>query len=73
MTRTAASFLLFLTLTGGALAQPKRELRTGMYRGRPVTFEVKNGWAVVEGDIIIGRPQDIENAAPQSTALLPRR
>ena len=36
------------------------EVRNGVWRGRPVTYAVSDGNAVVEGDIIVGSAADIE-------------
>ena len=35
-------------------------LRTTRYRGRELTYEVIDGWAVHDGDIILGRIEEIE-------------
>lgn len=39
---------------------PRPEIRTGIYKGQPVRFQVINGWAVVDGDIILGRADALE-------------
>ena len=36
------------------------DIRTGIYKGKRVTFEVIDGLAVVEGDIILGTAKDLE-------------
>ncbi len=36
------------------------DIRTGVYRGQPVTYEVIGGLAIVEGDIILGTPEELE-------------
>jgi hypothetical protein len=38
------------------------ERGTGLYDGRNIAFEVLDGWAIVEGDIIIGRADDLTRA-----------
>jgi hypothetical protein len=44
-----------------------REVRTSLYRGVPVTHEVVDGMAIVEGDIILGRADEMIPAT-ESTA-----
>ena len=34
----------------------------GVYRGRPVTFQVVDGLAIIEGDIILGRVEDLTSS-----------
>jgi uncharacterized repeat protein (TIGR02543 family) len=34
----------------------------GLVEGRPVAFEIVDGWAVVEGDIILGRAEELARA-----------
>ena len=36
------------------------DIRTGIYKGKRVTFEVIDGLAVAEGDIILGPAEDME-------------
>ena len=36
------------------------DIRTGIYRGRSVTYEVIDGLAVWDGDIILGTPEELE-------------
>ena len=60
--RTAAVWLLSAVTTIGAAQTQTPEpldIRTGVYRGRSVTYEVINGLAVVEGDIILGTPEEL--------------
>ncbi|MEK7407295.1 MAG: M12 family metallopeptidase [Acidobacteriota bacterium] len=45
-------------------APARGELRTGFYRGKQVVYEVKDGLAIFEGDIILGRAEEIEAAQP---------
>ena len=61
--RAAAVWLLAaVTTIGAAHAQTPEplDIRTGVYRGRSVTYQVINGLAVVEGDIILGTPEELE-------------
>jgi hypothetical protein len=37
-----------------------RDIRTIHFADRPVTFEVANGLAYFEGDIVIGKVEDLE-------------
>ncbi|MDQ6707596.1 MAG: hypothetical protein M3Z85_16665, partial [Acidobacteriota bacterium] len=37
-----------------AAAQTAPEMRTGFYRGLPITYQAVDGLAIVEGDIILG-------------------
>ena len=36
------------------------DIRTGIYRGRSVTYEIIDGLAVWDGDIILGTPEELE-------------
>jgi len=67
LTREAAICLIACSLVAFApvLAQERvdrshRQFSHGTWRGRPVTYEVVDGWAIVEGDIIVGtvEPRD---------------
>ena len=60
--RSAAVTLLAVAITiGAAHAQTESlDIRTGVYRGQRVTYQVINGLAVVEGDIILGTPEELE-------------
>ena len=46
-----------------ASAQPldpvARDIRSGVYRGHVVTYEVIDGLAIWDGDIILGTPEDL--------------
>jgi Astacin (Peptidase family M12A)/Divergent InlB B-repeat domain len=66
---TAGAVLMIFAL-GVAAQTPRPDLRTGTYHGKPVTFEVKNGWAVVEGDIILGRPEELQGTAVRTSPQL---
>ena len=64
--RAAATALLAVAATiGAARAQTPEppDIRTGVYRGHQVTYQVINGLAVFEGDIILGTPRDLEPPA----------
>lgn len=65
--------LLFLLLIGLVPAagqiEPSPETqfgfgptRQGVFRGQPVYFKVIDGWAITEGDIILGKAEDLEAA-----------
>ena len=47
-----------------AFAQPigsaSPDIRTGVYRGRVVTYEIIDGLAVWDGDIVLGTPEELE-------------
>jgi Astacin (Peptidase family M12A)/Divergent InlB B-repeat domain len=47
------------------------DVRQGIYQGRPVTFEVKDGRAIVEGDIILGAPEELVAESRHSLSLPP--
>ena len=53
------------------LRLPRHSYRTGVYRGRVVTYEIIDGLAVWDGDIILGTPEELEPcgecAAPDQT------
>ena len=47
-----------------------RDIRTGVYRGQVVTYEVIDGLAIWDGDIILGTPEELSPAhapAPGNT------
>ena len=44
-------------------AQTLPEWRSGYYRGREVTYQVVDGLAIYEGDIILGRAEELEAEA----------
>ena len=52
-----------LTATDIGAAQPfdpvARDIRTGVYRGHVVTYEVIDGLAIWDGDIILGTPEEL--------------
>ena len=43
-----------------SMALSAADVRTGIYRGRPVTFENVGGVAVYQGDMILGNTAEIE-------------
>ncbi len=65
--RNCVSVVVSVSLSATAWAQsPQKaqpDIRTGIYRGQPVTFQVINGWAVVDGDIILGRADELQGTA----------
>ena len=50
------------TTIGAAQAQTPEplDIRTGVYRGHRVTYQVINGLAIWEGDVILGTPEELE-------------
>ncbi len=51
-----------------------RDIRTGVYRGHVVTYEVVDGLAIWDGDIILGSPEDLTpHLAPAPGNTLGRR
>ncbi len=73
--RCAVSLLLCLLaipLGGQPGAQNAPDIRSGVFRGRPVVFEVVDGLAILEGDIVLGRAAEIE-AAPLVPPAKPSR
>ena len=66
--RAAAVGLLAAATTIGAAqgqAPESPDIRTGVYRGHRVTYQVINGLAVAEGDIILGTPEELK--APEGS------
>lgn len=49
---------------------PAPEIRSGFYRGRKVTYQVRNGLAIYEGDIVLGRAEELSSIPDHSQ---PRR
>ena len=52
--------LLSLSLPAQTDRGSRIDIRTGVYNGKRVTFEVVDGLAVVEGDIILGTAEELE-------------
>ena len=44
-------------------------IRQGVFRGQPVHFQVVDGWAVADGDMILGKAEDLEAALHNDRAL----
>ena len=65
---TIAGLLAATAAIGTAQAQTTAplDIRTGVYRGQPVTFEVIGGLAIVQGDIVLGTPEELEPRDSQS-------
>ena len=63
----AVGLLAAATTIGAAQAQTPEplDIRTGVYRGHRVTYQVINGLAVAEGDIILGTPEELK--APEGS------
>jgi hypothetical protein len=72
--RTLAILLCVISagaFSGASFAQKSTvspELRTGMWRGRPVTYALKNGQAIYEGDIILDHVQPMPAAPDEEGA-----
>ena len=65
--RNKASIALLIALAAGSIqAQQPPDIREGFYNGKRVIYEVVNGMAVVEGDIILGTPEEL---TPRQTNL----
>lgn len=47
---------------------PSDGLRTTWFQGREVTYEVIDGWAVHDGDILLGRIEEIESRSANGTS-----
>ncbi|MBI3694445.1 MAG: hypothetical protein HY238_06360 [Acidobacteria bacterium] len=52
---------LILSLPAALLLSAPVEIRTGVFRGQPVTYKIVDGWAIFEGDIILGRAEELES------------
>jgi hypothetical protein len=61
-TNDSASLHLAINRKPAAGAQPPQplEVRTGIWKNRPITYRIWNGMAVVEGDIILGPAASME-------------
>src|SRR5690349_1131726 len=61
-----------LLFAAAVLAQ-QPEFRTGHWRGRTLTYQVVNGWAIAQGDIILGRAGELANTveAPEISGATP--
>ena len=72
-----ALFATLVLLAASVLAQNTEmmpgfgELRQGVFRGRQVFYHVVGGWAVTEGDILLGCTDEFEVAASDN-ALKPK-
>ena len=65
--RTLAGFVLIgLISIGEAWAQDGSRLRTTMFLGAELPYEVVDGWAVHGGDIVLGTAEDAAARAPRS-------
>ena len=50
-----------LVVCAAAAAQASQDVQTVEIDGRLVTYTIADGFAVIEGDIILGRAEDVEN------------
>src|SRR6266849_9140355 len=51
-----------MALCAALTAQTEIDVRSGVFRGRPVTYRVIGGLAVLDGDIILGTADEMEAA-----------
>jgi len=61
-----------ITSTANVQATATPEIRSSFYHGRPVTYQVSNGLAIYEGDIVLGTAAELE-AARLSVTRAPER
>ncbi|MBE7545197.1 MAG: M12 family metallopeptidase [Bryobacteraceae bacterium] len=60
-----AALLLFLV--SALLAQsPSAEFHSGSWRGQPIEYRIMDGWALVEGDILLAPLSEIEPASAEA-------
>ena len=55
------TFVLFALQVCTAGAQPAGD---GIFRGRPVMFEIQGEYGIVDGDIILGKVVELRPATP---------
>src|ERR1700737_3281653 len=63
--RLLALVIVTVSSAQSQLTAASRDLRTGIYRGRVVTYEVVNGVAIYEGDIILDSVQELASGISQ--------
>jgi uncharacterized protein (TIGR03437 family) len=57
---------LLLLLASALLAQsPSTEFRSGIWRGQPIEYRIMDGWALVQGDILLAPLSEIEPASAE--------
>ena len=61
---------VFRKIAGPARSE-SQGIRSGVWRGRTVFFEVRNGMAVVEGDIVLGTAESMVPSSSASTGSKP--
>jgi uncharacterized repeat protein (TIGR01451 family) len=54
-----------------APAPPVTAVRSGWWQGLPVTYAESNGWAVTQGDIILGTAEQLATSAPMGPGAHP--
>jgi hypothetical protein len=61
---------LLAVLSTGTSGQEWRRLptRNGVWNGTPIEYKVLNGWALVEGDILLAPVSELEQSAPRAKA-----
>ena len=58
---------LLLLFASALLAQsPSAEFHSGFWRGQPVEYRIMDGWALVEGDILLAPLSEIEPAGAEA-------
>ena len=66
--------LLAVAVAHGQTPPPAKspEFFTGTYHGRPVSYQIINGYAVMEGDMIIGEASVEPEIQPGRSARVPK-
>jgi uncharacterized protein (TIGR03437 family) len=59
--------MLWLAFCAAMFAQTEIDIRNGVFRDRPVTYRVMNGLAILEDDMILGSPDELEAADAAKT------
>ena len=60
-----ALFLVAMVCQGQEFqARQNREVRSGFYQGKQITYEIINSWAIFEGDILLGKAEEIARNKP---------
>lgn len=70
--QTAAASLIVNYRPRAPLPSAPSEVRSAFYNGRPVTYEVRNGRAIYEGDIVLGTAEEMNTAQTPARPLSQR-
>jgi astacin len=62
--KVSALLAIVIQMASAFSAGATVEIRQGSWRGRPVTYHVVNGWALVEGDILLAPVSELEALPP---------